>query len=189
MDTFTLSRPKKNIARDFADGCLVAELIQKYHPHLVQIHNYSSVNNRKTKLANWKLLETKVLNKIGLKLPPVLVEQVIDAQYMAIEKLLLVLKTVLETTDVPKPKIRALKTTSSYNGRDADSADEEDVVVDSRKFRNFQPPEVNKDDIILELKESVEILEKKINKLNQMLKIKDDKIRILEEKLFQFGMN
>ena len=32
VDTFTLSRPKKNIARDFSDGLLVAEIVKSNYP-------------------------------------------------------------------------------------------------------------------------------------------------------------
>ena len=162
-------------------------MIQKYHPHLVQIHNYSSVNNRKTKLNNWKLLEEKVLRKIGLRLPQDLVEQIIDSKFMAIEKFLLVLKTVLDTTDVPKPKIKNLATQNSYASRNG--GDDHSPLVDSRKFRNIQETEASKDEAIVELRDTVEILEQKLNKMHQMLKVKDDKIRILEEKLFQLGVN
>ena len=40
VDTIPLSKPKKSIARDFADGVCVAEIIHHYFPRLVQLHNY-----------------------------------------------------------------------------------------------------------------------------------------------------
>ena len=41
VDTIPLSRPKKHIGRDFADGVLLAEIVQHYIPKLVDLHNYS----------------------------------------------------------------------------------------------------------------------------------------------------
>ena len=40
VDSINLSRPKKNIARDFADGCMVAEIVATYLPRIIELHNY-----------------------------------------------------------------------------------------------------------------------------------------------------
>lgn len=45
VDTFELSRIKRNINRDFSDGVLIAEILNFYFPHLVELHNYSGVNS------------------------------------------------------------------------------------------------------------------------------------------------
>lgn len=41
LDSIPLSRPKRNIARDFSDGVLAAEVVKHYIPRLVDLHNYS----------------------------------------------------------------------------------------------------------------------------------------------------
>jgi len=41
VDEIPLSRPKKNITRDFADGMLVAEIVHHFLPTMVELHNYS----------------------------------------------------------------------------------------------------------------------------------------------------
>lgn len=41
VDEIPLSRPKKNITRDFADGVLMAEVVAHYYPRLIELHNYS----------------------------------------------------------------------------------------------------------------------------------------------------
>ena len=75
VDQIPLTRPKKNIARDFSDGLLVAEIVYYFIPKLVdvyeviiikQIHNYSTANSMKQKRYNWETLNTKVLKKIDL---------------------------------------------------------------------------------------------------------------------------
>ena len=56
VDEIPLSRPKKNIARDFADGVLVAEIVHHFLPKLVEIHNYSAASSSTQKNYNWNTL-------------------------------------------------------------------------------------------------------------------------------------
>lgn len=44
VDSIPLSRPKKNISRDFSDAVMMAELISHYKPKLVELHNYPPSN-------------------------------------------------------------------------------------------------------------------------------------------------
>ena len=53
VDEIPLSRPKRNIARDFADGVLTAEIVAHYFPRLIEIHNYPPANSYSTKMYNW----------------------------------------------------------------------------------------------------------------------------------------
>lgn len=68
VDSIPLSRPKKNISRDFSDAAMMAEVLQHYRSELVALHNYPTVNSTTKKIANWNTLNTKVLKKIGLAL-------------------------------------------------------------------------------------------------------------------------
>lgn len=56
VDEIPLSRPKRNIARDFADAVLVAEIVSHYFPRLVELHNYPAANSTQQKLYNWNTL-------------------------------------------------------------------------------------------------------------------------------------
>jgi hypothetical protein len=60
LDSLTLSRPKKNIARDFSDGLLAAEVIHNFLPKIVHTHNYPSTHNLKQKTTNWATLNSKI---------------------------------------------------------------------------------------------------------------------------------
>lgn len=53
VDDIPLTRPKRNIARDFADGVLVAEIVGHYFPKLIEVHNYPAANSYATKMYNW----------------------------------------------------------------------------------------------------------------------------------------
>ncbi len=69
IDQIPLSRPKRNIARDFSDGVLVAEVIAHFYPKLVELHNYSSANAMTQKVYNWQTLNTRALKKLGFQIP------------------------------------------------------------------------------------------------------------------------
>jgi hypothetical protein len=60
IDEIPLSRPKKNMTRDFGDGCMAAEVIRHFLPKLVELHNYSAANSVSQKFYNWKTLNRKI---------------------------------------------------------------------------------------------------------------------------------
>ncbi|CAF0727240.1 unnamed protein product [Adineta steineri] len=69
IDQIPFSRPKKHIEKDFSDGVMVAELVKHYFPSWVDIHNYATANNTQQKLTNWGLLNRKVLCRLDLNVP------------------------------------------------------------------------------------------------------------------------
>ena len=88
VDTFKLSRPKKNINRDFSDGVLMAEVIHWSFPKMIDLHNYFPANNFDRKMINWRLLNKKVFIKIGLHLKDSHFEALSNANPNCIECLL-----------------------------------------------------------------------------------------------------
>eukprot|EP00391_Amoebophrya_sp_Ameob2_P011204 CAMPEP_0178995600 /NCGR_PEP_ID=MMETSP0795-20121207/7909_1 /TAXON_ID=88552 /ORGANISM="Amoebophrya sp., Strain Ameob2" /LENGTH=286 /DNA_ID=CAMNT_0020687909 /DNA_START=151 /DNA_END=1011 /DNA_ORIENTATION=- len=92
MDDIELSRPRKSISRDFADGLLIAEVICQYFPRLVELHNYSSANSYAQKQYNWNTMNKKVLRKMGFQLHPADIDDVIKATPGAVEKVLVLLQ-------------------------------------------------------------------------------------------------
>ena len=63
IDSVPLSRPKRNIARDFSDGVLCAEIAKHYLPRAVDLHNYPQTDRLPDKLANWRTLNSKIFRK------------------------------------------------------------------------------------------------------------------------------
>ena len=65
VDKFNLSRPKRNLARDFSDGLLVGEIINQRFPGMVELHNCVQSSNVQTKKSNWDTLNSTrfVVNK------------------------------------------------------------------------------------------------------------------------------
>ena len=96
VDSIPLSRQKKNMARDFNDAVLLAEMIKHYYPKLVELHNYPPASSTKQKIANWETLNNKVLKKLGLKIPKEEINDVINSKPNAIEILLKKVKKAIQ---------------------------------------------------------------------------------------------
>ena len=88
IDSIPLSREKKNIARDFCDGVLMAEIMKHYYPKMVDIYNYPEATSTQLKLTNWNTLCLKVFRKIGFSLSKVELENVVNSKPKAIENVL-----------------------------------------------------------------------------------------------------
>ncbi|ODM99370.1 Sperm flagellar protein 1 [Orchesella cincta] len=97
IDTVPLSRPKKNINRDFSDGVSVAELVHFYMPRLIELHNYVNASSSAQKRINWSMLNRKVFVKLNIRLSEKVIDHIVEARQGAIEQVLWDLrKKVLE---------------------------------------------------------------------------------------------
>ncbi|CAG7721138.1 unnamed protein product [Allacma fusca] len=96
IDTIPLSRPKRSIARDFADGVLVAEVIAHFVPKIVEMHNYPAASSWTQKRVNWQTLNRRVFPKIGVRISEEIIEQLIDAKPGVIEQVLWDLRLKLD---------------------------------------------------------------------------------------------
>ena len=96
VDRLPLSRPKKNIHRDFADGVLMAEIIAHFKPKLVEIHNYPSSSNFQQKFQNWQTLNRKTFKKIGFSLSDRDLEEAARATPGAIERIIAFIRPRLD---------------------------------------------------------------------------------------------
>ena len=84
----TFSRSPKNLARDFSDGVLMAEVMKHQISQLVHLHNYQPANSSSAKYINWKTLNEKVFKKLGFVINRNDIESVIGCQPGAIERVL-----------------------------------------------------------------------------------------------------
>ena len=181
IDEIPLSRPKRNITRDFADGAMLAEVVKHYHPRLVELHNYPPAHSSQQKTNNWNILNTKVFKKMGFQISRTDIDKVVNATAGAIERVLKVVKDRVEDfKDV----------------REEEVVPEEKTVVQGKKAKVPEGKPIvqnsalkEKEQVIQELKETIEIMENKINKLEQLVKLKDSKIQILNNKLAAAGLS
>ncbi|KAF8060531.1 Spef1 [Scenedesmus sp. PABB004] len=200
VDEIPLSRPKRNISRDFADGVLLAELVGHYFPKLVELHNYSSANGMQQKLYNWTTLNNKVLKRLGMQLSREHMQEIATGVPGAIEEALRVLKVKIASfqedgSGRTTPRGDALAAAGSLTATHAGFA----AALSSSKARmqglagspgQQQQSEAlaEKERSICELRETNEILETKVRKLEQLVKLKDAKISTLVAKLQAAGV-
>uniref|UniRef100_A0A0A9WE29 Sperm flagellar protein 1 n=1 Tax=Lygus hesperus TaxID=30085 RepID=A0A0A9WE29_LYGHE len=104
VNELELSKPKKNFARDFSDGVIVAEILKKEYPRLVELHNYAPANSFSNKMKNWGWLNERVLRKIGLEQNEAFIKEVASSKRSAVEKLLLAIKKKLDDIQEEKRK-------------------------------------------------------------------------------------
>ncbi|XP_038649132.1 sperm flagellar protein 1-like [Scyliorhinus canicula] len=92
VDTIHLSRAKRNIARDFSDGVLIAEVVKFHFPKLVEMHNYTPANSTQQKLNNWTHLNRKVFNRLNFYIPDDVVRKVTQCSPGVVELVLSTLR-------------------------------------------------------------------------------------------------
>lgn len=185
IDGIPLSRPKRNIARDFSDGVLLAEVVSAYFPQLVELHNYTSANSLKHKIYNLETLNVRVLKKLGYSIPRPTIEDIANCKVGAVEQVLNALQYKMakyrerrfsgdsspgEAPEDYNP--RSQQGGSSVQGSGSGGGNNVRVTVDQSLL-------LEKEQQIRELQENVEILELKVAKLEQLVRLKDAKIQKL----------
>ena len=184
IDSIPLSRPKRNISRDFSDGCLCAEVVKHYIPKLVDLHNYSQAHSVAQKVYNWNTLNLKVLKKFGFSISKQEIDALVQMVPDAVERLLLNLKTHLENLPSRLPITGISKQGQSgplYQGDRTSGVSLQSQMIDGEAL-------LEKEHTIGQLKETIEILELKVKKLEQLVKLKDSKIANLSGKLQSMGI-
>ena len=168
VDSIELSRPKKNIARDFSDGVLLAEIIKSYLPRLVDLHNYPSCSNTKHKESNWNVLNNKVLKRLGIKLNKKEINDIIKCEHLAIEHLLQRVYSVLSA------KINMNKDKNNL------------IKSNNEKLRKTLE---EKENVVKQLHDIIEVLQLKLKNSEDMEKILENKVAQLTEALNKNAIN
>jgi hypothetical protein len=96
IDGVPLSRPKRNFARDFSDGVLVAEVVRHFVPRLVEMHNYIPAQSVAQKQSNWETVQAKLLKKLKMRITPAQIQAIASAKPMHIEPVLHQLRFKIE---------------------------------------------------------------------------------------------
>ncbi|CAK1540949.1 unnamed protein product [Leptosia nina] len=198
VDTFKLSRPTKKINRDFSDAVLLAEMLSVHYPKLVEMHNYPPRNSHSLKLNNWMTLNRKVLKKLKLNLCCNTMEQLANCAPGVIERVLLmgmnVRDKIRRDEDLNK-SMNPEQNVSSGGSYYETCADDENVLVVPVKSRVNGVLETIQRKVVcyetyLSLKEemkdakdSIEVLKQKVDHLDNLLKLKEERIDELQKQL------
>ncbi|KAI3381956.1 hypothetical protein SNEBB_008030 [Seison nebaliae] len=206
IDNIPLSRPKRKVERDFADGVMTSEIIKHFFPNIVELHNYTPANNVQQKTTNWNVLNKKVLVRLGLNMPDNLIRDIALCKPGAAEIFLYHLRQRLEETDsdsllplsTDRPKHGARDGRSEYKDS-SQYGDSETQSFDSRLTktnvtRSHGGKSLNghlKGDVVsrlefeekvnecLTIEENNQILSAKIRRLEHLLELKDTRIEKL----------
>ncbi|EFN84323.1 sperm flagellar protein 1 [Harpegnathos saltator] len=172
IDQIKLSRPKKNIARDFSDGVLMAELLKRYYPKHVDVHNYVAGNSIAKKMDNWCTLNRKVFSKIDMKLKKELINQLASSQPGVIEKILGDLRAkILKDCNVDRESL--------YSNHEDGKGEAVKSVLNPDVATNKSVPQhvfVRLKQELQEKNDKISTLQQKISHMESIMKLKDQRI-------------
>jgi hypothetical protein len=207
VDDIPLSRPKRNIARDFCDGVLTAEIVAHYFPKIVELHSYPAANSFSQKSYNWATLNQKVFKKMAFQLTKEEIEALSNCMPQAVERMLKKLQNAMAKygarkqddepstargqpsarTEYQPPPPKPVAARASGGGAvRASGSSAPTGGSPSAADESLHAQLAEKDAQLSELAETVDILEVKIQKLEQLVRLKDSKIATLQAKLSQF---
>eukprot|EP00823_Brevimastigomonas_motovehiculus_P008250 TRINITY_DN752_c0_g1_i1.p1 TRINITY_DN752_c0_g1~~TRINITY_DN752_c0_g1_i1.p1 ORF type:complete len:258 (+),score=86.33 TRINITY_DN752_c0_g1_i1:176-949(+) len=232
IDLVPLSRPKKNISRDFADGVLMSEVVHHFFPKMIDLHNYSKSNSFAQKKYNWETLNQKVFRRMGFALTNEDIKDVVDCKPGTIIRVLKVVQSKLaeyqkkiDSGEVvialedpsekssSSPSQSPLRTSekkafSSSSSSSSSTTNSEHKILSSSSSSSYpmvssssssaslSSPTVaasflstaanDKQQMIADLRETVDILTLKVEKLEELLKLKNIKIASLQAQLKKY---
>ncbi|KAM6269978.1 sperm flagellar protein 1 [Porphyrio hochstetteri] len=195
LDAVPLSRPRRNIARDFSDGVLAAEVVKFFFPSMVQLHSYVPASSTPQKLANWGHLNRKVLSKLNFSIPDDMIRQIVQCRPGTVEQVLLLLRQKIEEKQkqskvVPGPAqdlgTRAAPEEVSY----LEFPQAAGVMQSHRGCAQAPPGDdpislklVEREQALLLAQETIQILQLKVGRLEQLLHLKNVRIDDLSRRL------
>ncbi|XP_067277787.1 sperm flagellar protein 1 [Pseudorasbora parva] len=206
IDKIPLSRPKRNIARDFSDGVMAAEVVKHFFPKLVDLHNYTPAHSTQQKLSNWSTLNKKVFSKLNFHIHEDLLKKIVVSTAGYIEPVLCSLREKIEekkpvkqidgtqdleyysTTDGQLGSVNHLMVFETTPATNPATVKKKDKVSAAAAMGPNMDPSVRllleeKDQAILALRETVEILQIKVNRLEHLVHLKDLRIEDLTKHL------
>eukprot|EP00038_Savillea_parva_P003427 m.125646 g.125646 ORF g.125646 m.125646 type:complete len:244 (+) comp11173_c0_seq2:382-1113(+) len=97
LDEVPLSRPKRNITRDFADGVMAAEVIAHFLPRIIETHNYQPCAGKSQKRGNWDTLNKKVLKRVfKMHVPDNVVDAIIAMRPGVVEVVMIHIRNAID---------------------------------------------------------------------------------------------
>lgn len=161
---------------------LVAELLHIVYPRLVDLHNYSAQNAASGRVYNWATLNStayieKVFEKMGFTLAHRAIDEVAACSPGAIERVLQLLRQQIEELQAAGISPRADQTLPAPGKQDY-------ARVPLGREEEHRPAERDrKEEVIQELRDTIEILESKLKKSEALLRAKDARIEQLAAEL------
>ncbi|XP_036605647.1 sperm flagellar protein 1 [Trichosurus vulpecula] len=212
VDNIPLSRPKRNLSRDFSDGVLAAEVVKFYFPKMVEMHNYVPANSVQQKISNWLHLNRKVLHKLNFSIPEDVIQKIAQCSPGVVELVLIPLRQRLEEKKQRKQGVGSsqelgLQEGSNYMDMGFSQKAPGAGTADARKAGqlrwerggkslpaysqalqgdpNFLVQMAEKEQELLASQETVQVLQMKVRRLEHLLQLKNVRIDDLSRRLQQ----
>ncbi|XP_029926962.1 sperm flagellar protein 1 [Myripristis murdjan] len=188
IDKIPLSRPKRHITRDFSDGVMAAEVVKHFFPKLVELHNYSPASSTQQKISNWSTLNRKVFSKLNFHVAEETVKRIVLSTPGVIEPVLCALRDKID---------KKLERTVD-NMLDLEYYDTKNQEIPHTGTANKPQPTLyftsdmdpavyqilqEKEQALMALQETVEILQMKVSRLEHLVYLKDMRIADLTRHL------
>ncbi|KAE8280576.1 Sperm flagellar protein 1 [Larimichthys crocea] len=212
IDKIPLSRPKRHITRDFSDGVMAAEVVNYFFPKLIDLHNYIPANSSQQKFSNWNLLNRKVFSKLNFNVPEETARKIVLSTAGVIEPVLSALREKIDkklehaTENIPhleyydtrnqeKPhtdfRLTEVKVLAQLPGeakKDERSRPKKGKPQNAVQFYTDMDPKLRqilreKEQAVMDLQETVEILQMKVTRLEHLVQLKDMRIEDLNRHL------
>lgn len=152
----------------------MAELLKKYYPRYVDLHNYCHGNSLSRKIDNWRTLNKKILTKINMKLSDNTIHQIVTCQDKAIENVLVKLRVrILKDCNDERKSLYSAYEDDELNSSRVDSLLDFDEIqnktVPKLAFMRQRKELDEKNDVIVMQTE-------RITHLESLIKLKDQRI-------------
>ncbi|XP_069833247.1 sperm flagellar protein 1 [Dendropsophus ebraccatus] len=200
VDRIPLSRPKKNICRDFSDGVLTAEVVKYYFPKLVEMHNYVPANSTQQKLSNWTILNRKVLNKLNFSVPDDVIRKIVQCSPGVVELVLTSLRQKIherqqqiqseQEATSPRSELHNHTDTGYSTNQKSNGTDKGDTARAPQGYAQAAHPDsslrmqlAEKERVLMVSQETVQILQAKLRRMEQLLHLKNVRIDDLSRRL------
>ncbi|KAM8808649.1 sperm flagellar protein 1-like [Eudromia elegans] len=197
VDAIPLSRPKRNMARDFSDAVLAAEVVKFHFPALVELHSYVPASSTQQKLANWGHLNRTVLSKLGARVPEELVRGVVRCRPGLAEQVLVLLRQRIEERQRRRPAPAAPQLGCSSRGKSRVRAGPAPASPPAPRLSKghhgapqaapgataCRPQLAETEQALLLAQETIQILQAKVRRLEQLLRLKNIRIEDLSLRL------
>ncbi|CAF0738284.1 unnamed protein product [Brachionus calyciflorus] len=181
IDQIPLSRQKKRIERDFADGYCVGEIVKHFLPQLIDLHSLTPAHNLQQKLANWGLLNHKIFSKFGLNVPLNITQNICNAKPGYIEVFLYNLRYKIDE------KLNELEIKREHQQKAKNSPRNNNSSLNKIKVPTQLRIEYEeKVQECLQQAEEIEILQAKVRRLEHLLELKESRINELTDKLDKY---
>ncbi|XP_036836904.1 sperm flagellar protein 1 isoform X6 [Oncorhynchus mykiss] len=183
---------------------MAAEVVKYFFPKLVELHNYTPANSIQQKLSNWGTLNRKVFSKLNFHIPEETVKRIVVSTAGVIEPVLCSLR---ERIDDKRQQCTedTLLDVEYYNNRNREKpltepppkkkeerahvhqhTDKTSTVLGSQVDPTIRLVLEEKEQALLALQETVEILQIKVNRLEHLVQLKDMRLEDLTRHLERY---